>query len=70
MKKQMDAQNKKSELTFAFLVVAEWTGFEPATPGVTGRYSNRLNYHSLILHNSFLFFVVGADGLEPPTSSL
>ena len=30
----------------AFLVLAEWTGLEPATPGVTGRYSNRLNYHS------------------------
>ena len=30
------------------LVLAEWTGLEPATPGVTGRYSNRLNYHSLV----------------------
>jgi hypothetical protein len=28
------------------LCLAEWTGLEPATPGVTGRYSNRLNYHS------------------------
>ena len=27
--------------------LAEWTGLEPATPGVTGRYSNQLNYHSL-----------------------
>ena len=27
-------------------MVAEWTGLEPATPGVTGRYSNQLNYHS------------------------
>jgi hypothetical protein len=26
--------------------LAEWTGLEPATPGVTGRYSNQLNYHS------------------------
>src|SRR5690606_5232945 len=25
--------------------MAQWTGLEPATPGVTGRYSNRLNYH-------------------------
>ncbi len=33
-------------------LLAEWTGLEPATPGVTGRYSNQLNYHSLI-HNSF-----------------
>jgi hypothetical protein len=25
-------------------MLAEWTGLEPATPGVTGRYSNQLNY--------------------------
>ena len=31
------------------LMLAEWTGLEPATPGVTGRYSNQLNYHSLWL---------------------
>ena len=30
----------------ASLFLAEWTGLEPATPGVTGRYSNQLNYHS------------------------
>ena len=29
-----------------FLSVAERTGLEPATPGVTGRYSNQLNYRS------------------------
>ncbi len=31
-----------------FSIVAEWTGLEPATPGVTGRYSNQLNYHSAV----------------------
>jgi hypothetical protein len=30
-------------------MLAEWTGLEPATPGVTGRYSNQLNYHSKIV---------------------
>ena len=40
-------QNEKGELWFAFQGLAEWTGLEPATPGVTGRYSNQLNYHSL-----------------------
>jgi|GEM_PF-6090377 hypothetical protein len=30
------------------MILAEWTGLEPATPGVTGRYSNQLNYHSLL----------------------
>ena len=33
----------------AFEEVAEWTGLEPATPGVTGRYSNQLNYHSAVV---------------------
>ncbi len=28
--------------------VAEWTGLEPATSGVTGQHSNRLNYHSAL----------------------
>ena len=43
--------------------MAERTGLEPATPGVTGRYSNRLNYHSA--EN-----LVGAEGFEPPTLAL
>ena len=30
------------------ILLAEWTGLEPATPGVTGRYSNQLNYHSML----------------------
>ena len=29
--------------------MAEWTGLEPATPCVTGRYSNQLNYHSAVV---------------------
>jgi hypothetical protein len=37
---------KKANLVRLFRNVAEWTGLEPATPGVTGRYSNQLNYHS------------------------
>ena len=45
--------------------MAERTGLEPATPGVTGRYSNQLNYHS-----SEIFVLVGAEGFEPPTSAL
>jgi hypothetical protein len=46
-------QKQKSHLAVAFCFadrcpanLAEWTGLEPATPGVTGRYSNQLNYHS------------------------
>ena len=46
--------------------LAEWTGLEPATPGVTGRYSNQLNYHS----QTGPRHLVGADGIEPPTFAL
>ena len=28
--------------------LAERMGLEPATPGVTGRYSNQLNYRSVV----------------------
>jgi hypothetical protein len=43
-------------------MLAERTGLEPATPGVTGRYSNQLNYRSFFANP-----LVGADGIEPPT---
>ena len=40
-------KNKKpADNSAGFLLLAERTGLEPATPGVTGRYSNRLNYRS------------------------
>ena len=42
-------------------VLAERTGLEPATPGVTGRYSNQLNYRSNL---------VGGTGIEPVTLAL
>ncbi len=32
-----------------FATLAVWTGLEPATPCVTGRYSNQLNYHTVFL---------------------
>ncbi len=35
-----------AKLLICVEILAEWTGLEPATPGVTGRYSNQLNYHS------------------------
>ena len=44
--------------------MAQRTGLEPATPGVTGRYSNQLNYRSQVFRTSGL---VGAEGIEPPT---
>jgi hypothetical protein len=45
--------------------MAERTGLEPATPGVTGRYSNQLNYRS-----GGTTALVGGEGLEPPTLAL
>lgn len=60
----MTYKKQKGELNSpSCLLVAERTGLEPATPGVTGRYSNQLNYRS----GNWL---VGADGLEPPTFAL
>ena len=47
--------------------MAERTGLEPATPGVTGRYSNQLNYRSIRSNASDM---VGGEGLEPPTLAL
>src|SRR3546814_11104662 len=39
-------QKRHRKGAFVVSSVAERTGLEPATPGVTGRYSNQLNYHS------------------------
>ncbi len=48
----MDKMGKQSYKTGRLnRIMAEWTGLEPATSGVTGRHSNQLNYHSaLVLH--------------------
>ena len=51
-------------MRLAFLLLAERTGLEPATPGVTGRYSNQLNYRSTVSE------MVGAAGIEPATLAL
>ncbi len=65
--------------------MAEWTGLEPATSGVTGQHSNQLNYHSakpaiIPGHDDDRKQVtrwpwphtnlVGAEGIEPPTLSV
>ncbi len=70
---------KKANAVRLFVLMPEWTGLEPATPGVTGRYSNQLNYRSAFNHlgadtepapRPGLPPLVGADGLEPPTFAL
>ena len=47
--------------------LAEWTGLEPATPGVTGRYSNQLNYHSWYRQRpeSRCYSLASPRGFEP-----
>ena len=43
----MSRNNQKIIKTHSPLSSAVWTGLEPATPCVTGRYSNQLNYHTI-----------------------
>ncbi len=45
--KQRGEKNKKAKRSLAFLSAVR-TGLEPATPGVTGRYSNQLNYRTSV----------------------
>ena len=42
--------NLLNVFNYLYILMAERTGLEPATFGVTGRYSNQLNYRSAI-HN-------------------
>ncbi len=70
-------KHKKSVL-FQGRFPAVWTGLEPATPCVTGRYSNQLNYHTVLICEckstnffrfSKLFTIFSADDLLPQLSS-
>ncbi len=48
--------------------VARLTGLEPATPGVTGRYSNQLSYNrAFTLLAIFWWWMARLTGLEPAT---
>ena len=46
--------------------MADRTGLEPATSGVTGRHSNQLNYRS----EKYFKLLVGGTGVEPVTYAL
>jgi hypothetical protein len=49
--KNQITESKKAAFWAAFReLVADRTGLEPATSGVTGRHSNRLNYRSANLN--------------------
>ena len=45
----MSKEIRRFAITHSPLSSAVWTGLEPATPCVTGRYSNQLNYHTISL---------------------
>ena len=49
--------------------MADRTGLEPATSGVTGRHSNQLNYRSATASDYWMRLVGGA-GIEPATLAL
>ena len=59
----LPSPNDKGATRAPLRTVAERTGLEPATSGVTGQHSNQLNYRSA-------FFLVGAVGIEPTTTAL
>ena len=44
---ELNWENKKKLFKTEELFFAVWTGLEPATPCVTGRYSNQLNYQTV-----------------------
>jgi hypothetical protein len=45
----------------ASLYMAQRTGLEPATPGVTGRYSNRLNYRCASVSQEIWWVMTGSN---------
>ena len=57
--KILNNDHKKSSSNFEeLLYFAVWTGLEPATPCVTGMYSNQLNYQTKII-TTFCCFNTG-----------
>ena len=53
-------------MKWPLIIMADRTGLEPATSGVTGRHSNQLNYRSVKAFS----LMVGGTGIEPVTLAL
>ena len=67
-----DTPAPDEEPTLSCLILAGWTGLEPATSDVTGRRSNQLNYHPAKVVTAAgvrrqVRGLVGGVGLEPTT---
>ena len=58
--------SKHKKNTYHLLILlsplAVWTGLEPATPCVTGRYSNQLNYHTIFCVGEAFLSVLRCKG--------
>ena len=61
--------HKKSVL-FQGRFPAVWTGLEPATPCVTGRYSNQLNYHTVLFADANIGIFPGTANIRAIISQL
>ena len=54
-RKEEEKEKRPDKSDLFSLMLAERTGLEPATPGVTGRYSNQLNYRSVFTDRFFVW---------------
>ena len=52
------AKQKRLTINLLSSAYAVWTGLEPATPCVTGRYSNQLNYHTKNFAAKVILFLI------------
>ncbi len=50
---------------FSVLKLADRTGLEPATSGVTGRHSNQLNYRSAYSYTRSIWWVMTGSNRRP-----
>ena len=67
--KEKRAAGNRSLRCYSSSLLAVRTGLEPATPGVTGRYSNHLNYRTKELHQGFAFLLCWIPAMFPFASA-
>ncbi len=64
----ISGSHKTHILGSEWVKMARLTGLEPATPGVTGRYSNQLSYNrAFLIHVQAGGWLARLTGLEPAT---
>ena len=65
IEKPITVDGLRMQQGISYKVLAERTGLEPATPGVTGRYSNQLNYHSAV--SLYILWLLDLGSNQGPT---